>query len=591
MPQTFVLPRQVILADGLVSAGAIASFYRTGTTQAQAVYTDAALTVAVTSITADSAGVFQKVYLDSNAPFDYRVKIESASGSLIAQDDDIGSVPIEYDELVALLNPATDVENATGVTVVDHSIASHEATGGIVHPQRYGWDSAASATVNTEALEAALDVAEQIDGEVRLPAGAASFNGDLSLRSGVSIRGSGPFSTILTCETAGVHGFKASTALSGVTLADFQLLGSNVANASEDGIHIVGGASGGFPKLLLRNLLVKQWGNVGVYLENCFDCAVENVNSSSNKSHGFQIISCFAASGLKNVAFQNSGHGFYIQSAAGSLFNGNAQENSLNGWLVESAQGCHFNTYAEQNGHAGTTVTTAQFRATQRAGGFKPSMGNVIVVFCIGGKGSTSPVMESGYGVYLDFAEDNTVHGTLGGHLTNDVIFTTNSERNKLGAVSFDADVGSVTTTQFVNNSTVFAAFTSLDATPSVILGDKFVTANASATTVTALDDGYVGKEVLVKIGDANTTIDFSGTTLKGNGGIDWTPASGDFMRCVHDGTNWLCTVTNVAAGAAYTATNVTPTHSYDADTVLIEELADVVGTLIADLRLKGLTS
>jgi hypothetical protein len=38
-----------------------------------------------------------------------------------------------------------------------------------------------------------------------------------------------------------------------------------------------------------------------------------------------------------------------------------------------------------------------------------------------------------------------------------------------------------------------------------------------------------------------------------------------------------------------YSATNVTPDRSYDADTVLIAELADVVGTLIADLRTKGI--
>lgn len=40
---------------------------------------------------------------------------------------------------------------------------------------------------------------------------------------------------------------------------------------------------------------------------------------------------------------------------------------------------------------------------------------------------------------------------------------------------------------------------------------------------------------------------------------------------------------------AAYTPTNVTPDRSFDADTVLIAELADVVGTLIADLQSYGL--
>lgn len=39
------------------------------------------------------------------------------------------------------------------------------------------------------------------------------------------------------------------------------------------------------------------------------------------------------------------------------------------------------------------------------------------------------------------------------------------------------------------------------------------------------------------------------------------------------------------AQAAAYTPTNVTPDRAYDADTVVIAELADIVGTLIADLQ------
>jgi hypothetical protein len=46
---------------------------------------------------------------------------------------------------------------------------------------------------------------------------------------------------------------------------------------------------------------------------------------------------------------------------------------------------------------------------------------------------------------------------------------------------------------------------------------------------------------------------------------------------------------TPAARPAAYTPTNVTPDRSYDADTVAVAELADVVGTLIADLQTLGL--
>jgi hypothetical protein len=44
-----------------------------------------------------------------------------------------------------------------------------------------------------------------------------------------------------------------------------------------------------------------------------------------------------------------------------------------------------------------------------------------------------------------------------------------------------------------------------------------------------------------------------------------------------------------VATGQTYTVTNVTPDRGYDADLTTIDEVADVLGTLIADLRSKGI--
>jgi hypothetical protein len=56
-------------------------------------------------------------------------------------------------------------------------------------------------------------------------------------------------------------------------------------------------------------------------------------------------------------------------------------------------------------------------------------------------------------------------------------------------------------------------------------------------------DDGIDGQVIRVIINDANTTIDFTGTNLKGNAGADWSPGSGDWMECVFDGNSWFCSV------------------------------------------------
>lgn len=83
------------------------------------------------------------------------------------------------------------------------------------------------------------------------------------------------------------------------------------------------------------------------------------------------------------------------------------------------------------------------------------------------------------------------------------------------------------------------------DTTPSVLRTDGntlFTTANTSGTTITDIDDGLVGQVVDIVIGDAYTTVDFTSTNLKNKYGLDWSPANGDHMRCVYDGSTWYCT-------------------------------------------------
>lgn len=85
-------------------------------------------------------------------------------------------------------------------------------------------------------------------------------------------------------------------------------------------------------------------------------------------------------------------------------------------------------------------------------------------------------------------------------------------------------------------------------ATPAKPATDVAKTNNGGATTMTGITSGVAGDVLTVIIGDANTTIDFTGTTLKGNGGVDWTPTTGDHMTCTYDGTNWYCVVSDNTA-------------------------------------------
>jgi hypothetical protein len=57
-----------------------------------------------------------------------------------------------------------------------------------------------------------------------------------------------------------------------------------------------------------------------------------------------------------------------------------------------------------------------------------------------------------------------------------------------------------------------------------------------------------------------------------------------------HDGINvGFYSTTPAAQSAAYSPTNVTPDRAYDADATSLDEIADVLGTLIVDLQLTGI--
>ena len=102
--------------------------------------------------------------------------------------------------------------------------------------------------------------------------------------------------------------------------------------------------------------------------------------------------------------------------------------------------------------------------------------------------------------------------------------------------------------TKYLSLGEVYQGFTDTDATPSVRGGALFQTANTAPTTITDFDHGSPGQDIFVKINDANTTIDFTGSGLKGNVGANWSPASGDALRAVYDGTDWFCTTIDATA-------------------------------------------
>src|SRR3990167_1348009 len=119
-------------------------------------------------------------------------------------------------------------------------------------------------------------------------------------------------------------------------------------------------------------------------------------------------------------------------------------------------------------------------------------------------------------------------------------------------------------------------------------------TVGGGAVTLTSnpsIADGINGQILVLRGSHATDTI----TLTDGNGMLlagDVTLGLNDTITLYYDAVvtnDWVELARNLNTVQTYAATNVTTDRAYDADTVAVAELADVVGTLIADLRAWGI--
>jgi len=115
---------------------------------------------------------------------------------------------------------------------------------------------------------------------------------------------------------------------------------------------------------------------------------------------------------------------------------------------------------------------------------------------------------------------------------------------------------------------------------------------DAASDDLDTINGGYEGQVLTIKPANgARTVVAKDGTgNLQLSGSTDFSmDEAEDTLTMIKSGSSWL-EVGRSDSGAlsAYTPTNVSTDRSFDADTVVIAELADVVGTLIADLQSRG---
>lgn len=274
----------------------------------------------------------------------------------------------------------------------------------------------------------------------------------------------------------------------------------------------------------------------GIYTVNCYGC-----QASTHKTYGVML-----GHGIKNFNW----YGGYIEAVQdganggiGALVKNRAQLIGFKGaWFSNNDIGLQIGTSDADANVSGADIVTAE----------RCNFNNILVdgIKVYGGTYSIGKEIDS-----CKFVKSASAPGSTTGINVVDVKQIGLAIR---GANEFDtALTTAISNKHRVNILEVYdpthglslvksgdiIAFTANDTTPSVAKGRNFETANTGATTITALDDGFKGQEVTIIFNDANTTVDFTGTTLKGNAGADFTASAGDSMKCLFDGTNWICAV------------------------------------------------
>lgn len=104
---------------------------------------------------------------------------------------------------------------------------------------------------------------------------------------------------------------------------------------------------------------------------------------------------------------------------------------------------------------------------------------------------------------------------------------------------------------------------------------------------------GWSGIDITVHhfAGSNSLTIDPPGAQTI-DGSSTYVVPLGVAVRCVSDGTNWVIMGIGLPGQTqTYAASNVVTDRTYDANATTLDELADVLGTLISDLRARNLVA
>lgn len=432
-----------------------------------------------------------------------------------------------------------------GVTLIgpEHRIPTASLYGGNIEATIYGLVIfKPSAAVSTSAFHWNFQDSDKL----RRPYGAQLINvmidcDDMTSGDGVHIMHLPPGEGVFSNGWAG-----ASTSVNGLIVTNAPRYGLYCQSSDNEKINVQ----------ILRSRF-GFCGSHGIYALKCFDVKIDYCFSFDNRGDGIYMDGCATERVDDCDVFNNDGHGIVLDGFDARYTNNAVENNGKHGYLIlASTTGVVDKRYRIVGGRVGTNSfdtdnTYDNIHIGDRAGTAVSQIEIANVVFGPQAHvGTTNRVRHQVHCSALATQGANIMTGCFvvgqdrksGNPYMND---------NAYQSFLFEGSVDGAGQ-KIVNQWRPLTAGSGAFWAPNILRGvNRFKTANTAAATLWGFNGvsgtTWIGREVFILIDDANTGVDFTGTTLKGNGGVDLAAGASTVGKILHfvciDGTNWACQI------------------------------------------------
>lgn len=296
-------------------------------------------------------------------------------------------------------------------------------------------------------------------------------------------------------------------------------------------------------------------GSHGIYASRCFDMSISYSFSYANGGDGINMYACATERVHNNDVFNNLGHGIVLDGFDAVYAHNAVENNYKHGYYIRASGTTQTDKrYKIIGGRIGTNSygtdnTYDNVHIEDRAGTACVQILFDAVTFGPQAHvGTVNRVRSQIYCTALPTQSSNTLSNCF--VVANDLktgnnIFNTNTWESFVFDNSIDP-AGQLLSGEY----RTLTPWTGT-ASPNVLRGvELFRTANVASATIigfTAGSSRIEGREVWLLIDDNFTGIDFSSTSLKGNGGVDLPAGASTNGKLIHfknvDGTNWVANI------------------------------------------------